>query len=123
MSEWKEVQLSSFMDFNPSTPLKKGSECIKIGMEHLTPNGKKISDWERSSFNSGTKFKNRDTLVARITPCLENGKIGYVDMLKDDEVAFGSTEFIVLREKKTFRIRSLFSILRFGTNFEIWLYS
>jgi type I restriction enzyme S subunit len=42
---------------------------------------------------------NGDTLVARITPCLENGKIGFVDFLAEGEVAFGSTEFIVLREK------------------------
>jgi len=88
------------MDFNPSTPLKKGMEAIKVAMEHLTPYGKKIRDWEISNFNGGTKFQNGDTLVARITPCLENGKIGYVDILKDGEVAFGSTEFIVLREKQ-----------------------
>ena len=100
MSEWKELSLNSFMDFNPSTPLKKGMECIKVSMEHLTPNGKKIRDWEISNYNGGAKFINGDTLVARITPCLENGKIGYVDILKDDEVAFGSTEFIVLREKQ-----------------------
>jgi type I restriction enzyme S subunit len=100
MSGWKECKLSSFMDFNPPTPLKKGIEHKKVGMEHLTSNGKKIRNWEISNFNGGTKFINGDTLVARITPCLENGKIGYVDMLRDDEVAFGSTEFIVLREKQ-----------------------
>jgi type I restriction enzyme S subunit len=100
MSKWKEYNLSSFMDFNPPTPLKKDMEHIKIGMEHLASNGKKIRNWEIANYNGGAKFKNGDTLVARITPCLENGKIGYVDMLKDGEVAFGSTEFIVLREKQ-----------------------
>src|SRR5699024_8712965 len=49
---------------------------------------------------SGSKFINNDTLMARITPCLENGKTAYVDILEDDEVAFGSTEFFVLRSKE-----------------------
>ena len=100
MSEWKECKLSCFMEFNPLTSMKKGTTGIKIRMEDLMPNEKKIRTWEISSFNGGAKFKNGDTLVARITPCLENGKIGYVDILKDDEVAFGSTEFIVLRKKE-----------------------
>jgi type I restriction enzyme S subunit len=40
---------------------------------------------------------NGDTLVARITPCLENGKTAFVDCLQSNEIAWGSTEFIVLR--------------------------
>jgi type I restriction enzyme S subunit len=39
--------------------------------------------------------------VARITPSLENGKTSYVDILESDEVAFGSTEFIVMRANKS----------------------
>ena len=49
---------------------------------------------------SGMKFRNGDTIVARITPCLENGKTAYIDILENDEVGFGSTEYIVLREKE-----------------------
>jgi type I restriction enzyme S subunit len=49
---------------------------------------------------SGSKFKNGDTLLARITPCLENGKTGYVNFLKDGEVGRGSTEFIVMRSRR-----------------------
>ena len=45
------------------------------------------------------RFVNGDTLVARITPCLENGKTAYVDFLKDGQVGWGSTEYIVLRPK------------------------
>ncbi|MEH2374391.1 hypothetical protein [Nostoc sp.] len=57
-----------------------------------------INEIEYRLGNSGSKFKNGDTLFARITPCLENGKTGYVQFLtNDDAVAFGSTEFIVLR--------------------------
>ena len=48
---------------------------------------------------SGAKFRNGDTLLARITPCLENGKSAFVDFLKDGETGWGSTEFLVLRPK------------------------
>lgn len=99
MSKWTEYRLCEFIDFNPTTPLKKNIECKKVAMANLGINFKKILSWERATYNGGTKFVNGDTLVARITPCLENGKIGFVDFLNDDEVAFGSTEFIVLREK------------------------
>jgi type I restriction enzyme S subunit len=100
MSEWIEYKLSDFMYFNPTTPLAQNTECRKVGMENLGINSKKVRAWEIAKFSSGMKFRNGDTLLARITPCLENGKIGFVDFLENDEVAFGSTEFIVLREKR-----------------------
>jgi type I restriction enzyme S subunit len=56
-------------------------------------------DWYDRKFNSGMKFINRDTLLARITPCLENGKAAYVTFLEDGQTGWGSTEFIVLRPK------------------------
>jgi type I restriction enzyme S subunit len=45
------------------------------------------------------KFADGDTLLARITPCLENGKTAFIDFLGEGEVGWGSTEFIVLRPK------------------------
>ena len=60
----------------------------------------KISSWEERKFiGSGSKFKNGDTIFARITPCLENGKTAYVDILNNEETAWGSTEFIVFSGK------------------------
>ena len=56
-------------------------------------------DWEFKEFSGGAKFQNGDTLFARITPCLENGKTAFVGFLKEDEVAFGSTEYIVICSK------------------------
>ncbi|CUH93114.1 restriction endonuclease subunit S [Herbinix luporum] len=100
MTEWREQKLSDFMDFNPYTPLSKGIIAKKVTMEKLIPFNRKIQGYEDAVFSGGTKFKNGDTLVARITPCLENGKTAYVDFLDDEEVAFGSTEFIVLRAKE-----------------------
>lgn len=100
MTEWREQKLSDFMDFNPYTPLSKGIIAKKVTMEKLIPFNRKIQGYEDAVFSGGAKFKNGDTLVARITPCLENGKTAYVDFLDDEEVAFGSTEFIVLRAKE-----------------------
>ena len=45
------------------------------------------------------KFQNGDVLVARITPCLENGKTAFVDFLQDGQIGWGSTEYIVLRSR------------------------
>ena len=69
-------------------------------MDRLTVFEKKIKGFEYSEYKAGPKFRNGDTLVAKITPCLENGKTAQVDILEDDEVAFGSSEFIVLRENE-----------------------
>lgn len=98
MSEWLEVKLGDIALINPTEKLSKGQVATKIGMEHLQPFTKKPTGQAQEKFNGGMKFRNGDTLVARITPCLENGKTAYIDTLKDDEVGFGSTEYIVLRE-------------------------
>ena len=88
------------MEFNPKESLKKGELATKVAMDKLLPFEKFISSMEQAPFSGGSKFKNGDTLLARITPCLENGKTAFVDGLKEGEVAFGSTEFIVLRSRK-----------------------
>ena len=69
----------------------------KVGMEQLQPFARDILSYEIVPFTGGSKFRNGDTLMARITPCLENGKTAQVNILNDGEVGFGSTEFIVLR--------------------------
>ncbi len=94
------VLLGDVVQINPSTILEKGAESVFISMDKLDPFSRKITAFERRAYKSGPKFINGDTLLARITPCLENGKTAYVDILKKDEVGAGSTEFIVLREKK-----------------------
>ena len=98
-SEWKTIRAADFMEFNPRMNLKKGTIATKISMDKLQPYVKKIPETEQAEFSGGTKFSNGDTIMARITPCLENGKTAFVDCLNKDEVAFGSTEFIVLRAK------------------------
>src|ERR1017187_2361593 len=85
---------------NPTTKVSKDGVKPFLPMGSLSDNSMLITDIEEREGNSGAKFKNGDTLFARITPCLENGKTGFVQFLpSDDAVAFGSTEFIVLRSK------------------------
>ena len=55
--------------------------------------------WIDRVVGSGLKFINGDVLVARITPCLEHGKTAFVDFLNDGQVAWGSTEYIVIRSR------------------------
>ena len=100
LKEWKKAKLKDIIIFNPKETIKKGQMAKKIPMDKLEPFTRKITSFEDVEFTSGTKFRNGDTLLARITPCLENGKTAQVDILNDNEVGFGSTEYIVLREKE-----------------------
>lgn len=96
---WRVGTLSNLAIVNPRESIRKGSSAPYIEMKDLSNVDMGISNAQIRPFVSGSKFKNKDILLARITPCLENGKTGYVDVLKDNEVGWGSTEFIVLRSK------------------------
>ena len=98
--DWKESALKDIVDINPSETLKKGKIAKKIGMDLLEPYKRDASVFVEEPYNGGSKFRNGDTLMARITPCLENGKISMVNILDDGEVGFGSTEYIVFRAKE-----------------------
>ena len=91
------MKLSDIIEFNPRETLSKGAIAKKIAMEKLEPFTRDIPEFEYFEFRGGTKFRNGDTLMARITPSLENGKTSKVNLLDKDEVGFGSTEFIVVR--------------------------
>ena len=92
-----KVLLGDVVQINPSTKVSKGQSVKFISMDKLDPFTKIPNGYEKRKFSAGTKFTNGDTLLARITPCLENGKTAFVDFLDDLEVAAGSTEFIILR--------------------------
>ena len=96
---WGAVSLPEVIDVNPRCVLKKGTIAPYLSMQNLPTHGHRPYEWIDREFSSGTKFINGDTLLARITPCLENGKTGFVDFLDTDEVGWGSTEYIVLRPK------------------------
>ncbi|MEQ8477309.1 MAG: restriction endonuclease subunit S [Fulvivirga sp.] len=96
---WEVKRLEDFIDLNPRLSLPKGTEASFVEMKALPTNAMSVSIIDRKVFNGGMKFQNGDTLFARITPCLENGKTAFVDFLFDNEIAFGSTEFLVMRAK------------------------
>ena len=98
-SEWKTVKLEDVIDFNPKERLPKGTVAKKIGMEKLRPFTRDVIEYEEEPFSGGAKFRNGDTIMARITPCLENGKTAKINILRNGEVGFGSTEYIVMRAK------------------------
>ena len=99
-SEWTKKMLSDIADFNPRETIKKGAIAKKIPMDVLRPFYRDIPYYVEECFSGGTKFRNGDTIMARITPCLENGKTAQVSILNDGEVGFGSTEYIVFRAKE-----------------------
>ena len=99
MEEWKEYKLGDIVEINPTESLKKGTVAKKIGMDVLQPYCRAIPSFSFEPYTGGTKFKNGDTIMARITPCLENGKTAMVNILDDNEIGFGSTEYIVFRAK------------------------
>ena len=99
-SEWTKKKLSDIADFNPREIIKKGAVAKKISMDVLRPFYRDVPYYTEECFSGGTKFRNGDTIMARITPCLENGKTAQVSILNDGEVGFGSTEYIVFRAKE-----------------------
>lgn len=96
---WKDGVIADIIDFNPIRKLSKDTIAPFLEMSNLSTNTYAPNGWYDRAFSSGTKFKNGDTLLARITPCLENGKTAYIDFLKDEQIAWGSTEYIVMRPK------------------------
>jgi type I restriction enzyme S subunit len=97
---WEVVKASYAVEIDPLTKVPKEGEKPFVSMGSLSIDSMLIENVELRSGNSGSKFKNGDTLFARITPCLENGKTGFVQFLPSTSaVAFGSTEFIILRSK------------------------
>ena len=97
--DWEQVPLDDLFEVNPKESITKKLPAPFVEMKNLEEFRSTIGDWRFREFTSGSKFRNGDTLFARITPCLENGKIGLVRSLPTNAVGWGSTEFIVLRPR------------------------
>ncbi len=95
----KMVKLNRYVITNPPLSIKKNNIATYIEMNDLTTTSMRITGSVKREYIGGSKFQNQDTLLARITPCLENGKTAFVDILGKNEIAAGSTEFIVMRAK------------------------
>jgi restriction endonuclease S subunit len=96
---WEITTLPELIEVNPSRPLRKGQIAPYLDMANMPTRGHAPDEVIERPFGSGMRFINGDTLVARITPCLENGKTAFVDFLQDKQVGWGSTEYIVLRPR------------------------
>lgn len=94
---WTKKKLSEIAYINPRESIGKGVVAKKVPMDKLQPFCRDVPEFVLEEYKGGTKFRNGDTIMARITPCLENGKIAKVSVLSHDEVGFGSTEYIVFR--------------------------
>ena len=99
---WEQVKLPDVIDVNPVRSLRRDKVAPYLDMANMPTRGHTADDVIERPFGSGMRFMNGDTLVARITPCLENGKTAYVDFLQDGQIGWGSTEYIVLRPKPPF---------------------
>ena len=96
----EEKVIADLIDFNPASKLAKGTTAPYLGMAALSTTTFAPEGWYDREFSSGTKFVNGDTLLARITPCLENGKTAFITFLEPGQVGWGSTEYIVMRPKE-----------------------
>ncbi|WNY34075.1 restriction endonuclease subunit S [Curtobacterium flaccumfaciens] len=103
-AEWlrgedRSSTLSDFAELNPKVAAPRTQAAVYIDMKRLPESGWSIDGLDYREPMGGARFQNGDTLLARITPCLENRKTGFVDHLEDEQVGIGSTEFIVLRAR------------------------
>lgn len=96
---WRLAPLPEVIEVNPPRPLPKGEMAPYLDMKNMPTAGHLGIDWEPRAHGSGVRFTNGDTLLARITPCLENGKTAFVDFMTPGQVGWGSTEYIVLHPK------------------------
>ena len=96
---WEVRALGDVIDVNPKRTIKRGDVATHVEMAALPISGPHVAAWTQRAFTSGSRFTLGDTLLARITPSLENGKTAFVDFLHPGETGWGSTEFIVLRPK------------------------
>lgn len=99
-NDWKEASLGDIVNFTPKRTIKKGTTAPFISMADVTENSKFIKEvFEKEYTGGGSRFANGDTLFARITPCLQNGKCSKVSGMENTEIGHGSTEFIVMAAK------------------------
>ena len=96
---WQVATLAEHIEVNPRRSLRKGQTAPYLPMANMPTRGHMPDAIAVRAFGSGMRFANGDTLVARITPCLENGKTAYINFLTDSEVGWGSTEYIVLKPR------------------------
>jgi type I restriction enzyme, S subunit len=97
---WGVTRIGEAFELNPKRELQDREVAPYLEMSAMPTVGHAPEHWESRAAGSGMRFMNGDTLMARITPCLENGKTAFVDFLEPGEVGWGSTEYIVIRSRR-----------------------
>jgi len=103
---WAMVELGEVCEFNPPKNevniLNNDTLVSFIPMQDLNENQMYFSPQAerklKDVYSSYTFFKDGDVLLARVTPCFENGKSGIARGLKNG-IGFGSSEIFVFRPK------------------------
>jgi type I restriction enzyme, S subunit len=109
---WEVVNLPGAIDVNPKRLLSKGDVAPYLDMKSMPISGHRPGNWTEREFGSGMRFINGDTLLARITPCLENGKTAFVDFLEDGQIGWGSTEYIVFHPRPPLPVEFAYYLAR-----------
>ena len=113
ISQGSLCPLNQIAELNPKRQITEGTAARCIEMAHLSTTGAFPNGWETKPYSGGMKFANGDTIMARITPCLENGKTAFIDFLDDTEVAFGSTEYIVITSRGEYPAEYFYCLARY----------
>jgi len=92
---WGSVPFSSAVHINPRVRVPRGTRTPFIEMSAVEPYSTRPTRLTERAFSGGSKFEHGDTLMARITGCIEHGKGAFIDFL--DGPGAGSTEFLVFR--------------------------
>ncbi|WP_045411043.1 restriction endonuclease subunit S [Vibrio owensii] len=100
--DWDVIDFGELFEESIAKNIPKGTEVVTfLGMQDVSENAQLLNQSliRYSKVKSGfTYFEKGDVLVAKITPCFENGKGCHTENL-GTQVGFGSTEFHVLRAK------------------------
>jgi len=113
ISQGSLCPLNQIAELNPKRQVTRGTAARCIEMAQLSTTGAFPSGWETKPYGGGMKFTNGDTIMARITPCLENGKTAFIDFLDETEVAFGSTEYIVIASRGEYPAEYFYCLARY----------
>lgn len=107
------IRVDEVIEFNPKVPRPQVEEAVYVDMAALpTVDSARVRRWTTRPPGGGARFTNGDTVMARITPCLENGKTAFVDFMEPGEVGIGSTEFIVMRARRGLPVHFPYMIAR-----------
>lgn len=108
--EWKSMKLSDIAIFNPAEQMKRGAVAKKVPMDKLVPFCRDVTEYSIEPYNGGTKFRNGDTVMARITPCLENGKTAKISFLDEGEVGLVRLNILFSEQKQIWQIQTTSTI-------------